>query len=144
MEIRKAEPNDANAIQLISKTLGYKETPLEIARERLQKLLLSTSDKVFVTIKNGEIVGWLHAFITHRVASASFVEIAGLAVSPSHRQQGAGIMLVVQANKWAQENQLTLRVRCNSEREGAHKFYAAIGFLKVKEQYIFERSTTIK
>lgn len=140
MEIRIAEPNDANGIHLISETLGYKETPLEIARERLQNLLLSTSDKVFVAILNDEIVGWLHAFIAHRVAAASFVEIAGLAVSPNHRQQGAGKKLVGEAKKWAQENQLTLRVRCNSEREDAHKFYEAIGFLKIKEQYIFEKT----
>lgn len=140
MEIRTAEPHDANAIQLLSKTLGYKETPLEVARERLQKLLLSTSDKVFVAVLNDEIIGWLHAFIAHRVASASFVEIAGLAVSPNHRQQGAGKMLVTEARKWAQENHLALRVRCNNEREDAHKFYEAIGLIKVKEQYVFEKT----
>jgi len=139
MEIRTAKIQDADAIHAISKSLDYRDTTDSIARERLANVLQSPFDSVVVAITNNVIVGWVHLFIANRVASPSFVEIGGLAVHPDYRKQGIGKRLVIESKK-SLNNNLPLRVRCHSLREDAHKFYAALGFIKVKEQYVFEES----
>jgi len=87
---------------------------------------------------NSQIIGWLHAFLALRVASASFVEIGGISVLSSRRKKGIGRGLIFQAQSWAAESGLALRVRCNSLRGETHRFYGAVGFSRVKEQYVFE------
>ena len=138
--IREATMDDSSHINRLSWSLGYKEVSDDLAKIRLQFALQSSNDKVWVFEKDAQVLGWVHAFIAHRVASATFVEIGGLAVDPLRLKQGVGRMLVEQTKLWAHERKLSLRVRCNSERSETHKFYEAVGFSKTKNQNVFEYS----
>lgn len=79
MEIRLANLQDANAIADVASALGYQSAvSAELARARLERLLLSSDDKVWVAEFNGQLIGWLHAQHAFRAASADFIEILGL------------------------------------------------------------------
>lgn len=136
--IRQAKSDDAKAINRLSVQLGYGEVTDDVARNRIEQLLSSASDKVWVYQVDDEVVGWIHAFIALRVASAPFIEIGGLAVDSTFRKQGVGRRLIEQAQQWADTNQLSLRVRCNALRSDTHLFYKALGFRPSKEQYVFK------
>ncbi len=135
--LRAAELNDAPGIHGISQYLGYGEQSLADAQQALEELLDSPNDMVFVALKDGELVGWIHAFWAQRLASASFYEIGGLVVAPNVRRQGIANALVQEVLTQVDG---TVRVRCNELRTDAHQFYQALGFITNKSQRIFEKS----
>lgn len=139
MEIRLAISNDAKAIADVASALGYQNTVSEErAVKRLEPLLLSSNDKVWVAEFNGQLIGWLHAQHAFRAASADFIEILGLSVSDQVRLKGVGRALVEKAKEWALNEKIVLRVRTNDTRDGAKKFYTALGFSVAKTQSVFQ------
>lgn len=139
--IRLAKPTDTAAIKRVAASLGYSSYSDAIAQARLKALLDSPNDHVWVCEQQGKLIGWIHAFAAHRLASDSFVEIGGLAVASNFRRLGAGAALVQQASQWAFELGLGLRVRSRIDREQASHFYCAQGFTLGKQQQVFELST---
>ena len=139
MDIRLAILKDAKTIAEVASALGYQNTVSEeLAIKRLERLLASSNDKVWVAELNGQLIGWLHAQHAFRAASADFIEILGLSVSDQARLKGAGRALVEQAKAWALSEKITLRVRTNDIRDGAKKFYTALGFSITKAQSVFQ------
>lgn len=141
LAIRCAVTTDAGVISELASSLGYEQVADSIAKQRLDRLINSNLDNVYVAQLENQIVAWLHCFYASRLASDSFYEIAGLVVSPSVRRQGVGRELV----KYAMEQQPgTWRVRCNGERHQAHRFYQSLAFKKAKQQYIFTKQVSVK
>ncbi|WP_219703451.1 GNAT family N-acetyltransferase [Marinomonas lutimaris] len=139
MKIRLANLQDANAIAEVASALGYQNTVSEeLAIKRLERLLASSNDKVWVAEFNGQLIGWLHAQHAFRAASADFIEILGLSVSDQVRLKGAGRALVEKAKEWALNEKITLRVRTNDARDGAKNFYTTLGFMTAKIQSVFQ------
>jgi len=135
--IREAELADCDSINSLSMHLGYDDTTADIAQERLTILLDSSSDWVWVFEDSGNILGWIHIFTAHRLASTTFNEIGGLVVAPTARKQSIGRKLVEFAVIESAKQNLKLQVRCNSRRSETHRFYDHIGFTKVKSQYVY-------
>ncbi len=138
MKIREAKIADFKSIERISVSLGYEKSASQVARERLLNVLNSKQDRLWLAEMNDEIVGWLHAFHTLRIASPALIEIGGIAVSAENRKKGIGWALISMAKEWAAESGLALRARCNSCRHDTHAFYKAVDFIKTKEQYVFD------
>ena len=136
--LRPATIADASAINLLSDSLGYLSGSDEDLASRLELLIDSDRDEVWLAENGLNIVGWIHFFQANRVASASFVEIGGLVVKPDFRNRGIGKSLIEQASLWASAKNLKLRVRTDSRREEAHSFYVSAGFNKLKNQHVFE------
>jgi len=136
--IRTATLADSKSINTLSSHLGYKSTSQEVAEERLRCLLKSTNDKVWLFEESGIILGWVHTFKAHRVASSMFFEIGGLVVDPKTRNKGIGRKLVEFAAKQAEAQNVELRVRCNSQRQEAHQFYEKLVFSSTKTQHVFK------
>ena len=137
INIRCATINDSKSINSLSAHLGYKITSDNIATKRLEYLLESLNDNIWVLEKSNIIVGWIHVFTAHRVASPSFNEIGGLVVDPKERNQGMGRKLVEFVVAESKSRHLEWRVRCNAQREESHLFYEKIGFIKSKTQHVF-------
>ena len=136
--VREAKIDDARVINKLSRHLGYKPLTDNVLTNNLETILTSKSDKLWIFEKENQILGWIHAFSANRVASAAFIEISGMVVSPDARREGIGRRLVHQAKQWAGEQKQNLRVRCNVKREETHKFYESVGFVLSKSQNIFE------
>jgi len=142
IEIREALAEDIEGINIVSAYLGYKPGSIEVARKRLEDIIASDSDYVWVYVEDNEVKGWLHLFVSIRLASSKFAEIGGLVVDESSRRNGIGRKLVEEAIQWSKVNKLTLRVRCNSHRDEANKFYESLGFINIKTQKIHEISSS--
>jgi len=61
---------------------------------RLNKILSSASDTIFVSVEDKTITGWIHVFAALRLESDSFAEICGLVVKEEFRNKGIGKELV--------------------------------------------------
>ena len=136
--IREATLADIEGIHLVSSYLGYKASPEEESQKHLEEILASDCHIVWIYAEENKIKGWLHLFTAVRLASPKFAEIGGLVVDKSCRGSGIGGKLVGKAIQWSKQNELSLRVRCNSEREDANKFYESLGFKSKKLQKVHE------
>lgn len=138
-KIREAQPEDIEQLIQISTSLGYEEMSAEFAKRNISQILNSNTDRIWVYEEEEIIKGWLHIFIALRLASSNFAEIGGLAIKESSRRTGIGRKLVEKAMQWATSNQLPVRVRCNTIRSDANKFYEDVGFIFKKEQRVYEK-----
>lgn len=136
--IRMASLQDSDSINALSLHLGYEIATQLVAEERLQCLIDSPSDNVWIFEDTGIILGWIHVYKAHRLASAAFFEIGGLVVTPEARNKGIGRQLVEFACEQAKNQNIALRVRCNAKRKETHAFYEKIGFIMTKTQYVFQ------
>jgi GNAT superfamily N-acetyltransferase len=138
---RPARIEDCEALARLSTVLGYPSMPEQVAR-RLEAIVENPNHWVCVAVKpQGEIVGWLHARISHLVESDQQVEIGGLVVDESYQGRGVGRRLMERAEAWAREKGCrSVYVRSNVIRQGAHLFYQKLGYSILKTQFAFRKS----
>src|SRR5438270_13437136 len=130
--IEKMRVHQAQAIQRLSIQLGY-ACSLEETQNNIQSITASKNDCAFVAVTANEIIAWVHGFVTYRIESNPFVEIAGLVVDENFRGKGVGKALVNRVKEWSIEAGVaTLRLRSNVKRKEAHRFYEHIGFTVTK------------
>lgn len=140
VSIRLAALEDAAALAGLSTQLGY-ATSEDDARRRLIQVAGNPENVVFVAaLREGRVVGWLHAYLCHLVESDMYAEIGGLVVDQQHRRSGGGRLLMQHAEQWARSKCCkAVSLRSNIIREGAHAFYPSLGYEIVKTQHAFRK-----
>jgi GNAT superfamily N-acetyltransferase len=143
VSMRNAVFEDAAALADLSTTLGYPAATKDV-QERLLPIMTSEDNCVLVVCTgDGSVVAWVHVFLTLRVESDKFAEIGGLVVAEGQRGQGIGGRLMAAAEHWAIGHGVyRMRVRSRSSRSAAHGFYRDLGFTRIKEQEVFEKTLT--
>ncbi|NNG00406.1 MAG: GNAT family N-acetyltransferase [Desulfobacteraceae bacterium] len=76
----------------------------DVAEKRINDILESKTDHLWVFKADNQIKRWIHLFGANRVASDSFAEIGGLVVRSDCRREGIGRKLVERAMQWAETN----------------------------------------
>lgn len=135
--IRTLDTGDAKAVARLAAELGY-PTDAEAVVLRIRRIQQHRDHAAFVAVEDQQPIGWLHLFINYPIESEPCAEIAALVVTKNRRGNGVGRQLLEQAKRWACERALdSLRVRCQSHRQHAHRFYQASGFTEIKIQKVF-------
>jgi GNAT superfamily N-acetyltransferase len=93
--------------------------------------------EVFVAKIDDELIGCINAIIDVRLAAGTTGEIVTLVVLEQYRGMGVGKALVATAEAWLAERVSSIRVRTNSIRDKAHRFYQRAGYQELKTQKIF-------
>lgn len=136
--VREARESDAAWMTPLTAQLGYPATSERIV-QRLRGLP-SGEHGVFVALREGRGLGWLHVAATRALEYEPCAEILGIVVDEAVRGHGAGRALVAAAERWAQAQHLDeIRVRSRVTREAAHRFYAALGYEEWKRQVAFRK-----
>lgn len=139
MNIRPITTEDAPAVAELSRQLGYVFSTEE-TRLAIERITSSGSDAAFVALDEQRVIGWIHVFYTVRLESAPFCEIGGMVVDEQYRGRGVGKQLIAGAELWCADKGINkLRVRSNTKRGDAHRFYLNAGFNESKEQKVFEK-----
>jgi GNAT superfamily N-acetyltransferase len=138
--IRTARESDSAGIADLATQLGYPVRAAEI-RTRLQTLLPSPADVVLVAETEGsELAGWLHGTVSQPLESGPRAEITGLVVAASWQRRGVGRALLQHLEQWAGRQGVSqVVVRCQTRRQEAHEFYAALGYQPAKTQTVFRK-----
>ena len=135
--VREMTAKDAEAVNLLSKQLGY---PLSIA-ETLQNINIVLQNKnhtAFVAEYENKIVGWIGASQSIMIEVMPHCEINGLVTDEHHRGMGIGKLLIEKVKQWAKgKGNDKIGLRCNVIRTEAHLFYAHLGFKEIKQQKNF-------
>ena len=139
--IRECALKDCESIYLLNKNdLGY-DFPIEETAKRLEMILKSENDKIFVAECDGKVIGYIHACDYDVIYAPSMKNILGLAVDSDYRMLGAGKALLTAAENWARETGCEgIRLCSGAQRKGAHEFYKKCGYICSKEQLNFKKN----
>lgn len=140
VEIREAIPEDAQAISLLNEfQMGYKYSITE-TREKIVQLSSGKTDKIFVAVMDGNVVGYVHANDYDTLYIPRMKNILGIAVDEDYKHQGIGHMLMNAVEAWAKEsNAKGIRLVSGITRTTAHKFYENCGFSEGKQQINYKK-----
>ncbi len=140
VNIRKAMMADAQAIQTLNKNdLGY-DYPLTEVKKKLDFILASDQDFIFVAEINQEVVGYIHLRRYELTYAPSLMDIMGIAVSKDYRRQGVGTALLEHSETWAKSYDVKgIRLVSSETRIDAHAFYQRLGYTGNKKQINFKK-----
>ena len=137
--VRLARVKDAGRIAELATQLGY-PTTLEQMRRRLSQVGQTEERAVYVAVRDGRVVGWIHVCVRPLVQVDRAAEIEGLVVDEACRGQGIGRLLIRQIEQWVGEKGCdTIYVRSNIICEGAHVFYQELGYENIKTSLTFRK-----
>jgi len=138
--LRRALDSDAEELARLTSQLGYPSSQAVI-RARLARMLPSSNDCLLVVESSaGELMGWIHGFLSQFLESDYRVEIGGLIVDDRCRRKGIGRQLVRAVEVWASERgAVELSVRCREDRAESHRFYESLSFKHRKTQRVFRK-----
>lgn len=138
LQIRKWKPEDAEQFVQLTVEWGY-ETTLEQVQTQLKRINELDKAEVFTAEADGIVVGRILVVEHVSLRSEVFAEVLGLVVSHDFRQKGIGTALIERAKEWSREKGFKMmRLRTNTKRKVANKFYPEIGFKLEKVQNVYE------
>ena len=129
IDVRKASPEDADAIARLMVCLGY-PTTTEQMRTRLETIALDPAYGTFVAIMKGETVGMAGVCICPLYEQDNPAgRIVALCIDPNSRRSGAGTILVEHAEQWLRDRGvMVILVNSGTNRRDAHAFYGRRGY----------------
>lgn len=131
IRIRAAKLSDAPGLAALMCELGYETTSDEM-RMRLQPIVRDERYSTFVANIGNELCGIIgtltHVSYEHNDPSG---KIVALVVSKKRRRSGVGRALIAVAEKhFAKRSVTRVTLTTRFEREDAHRFYEALGYLR--------------
>ena len=140
-EIRECQMDDYESIHKLNcDEMGYR-VPIDMTKQKLNQIIKSERDKVFVATVSGTVVGYVHANDYDVIYAPHMKNIMGIAVSSEYKRQGIGKALLFAVEQWAKESgAFAVRLVSGSRRTGAHDFYRHCGYKPEKEQINFKKS----
>ena len=132
--IRECQLKDHQDIYELNKNeLGYDHS-LSLTKNKLQKLLASSSDKIFVAVIHDRVIGYVHASDYDVIYMDHLKNIMGIAVCKDYQHQGIGRKLLYAVEKWARETHAAgVRLVSGETRTEAHQFYQICGYAANKK-----------
>ena len=138
LKTRSAALEDAGSIADLAAQLGYPSSAETVAL-RMRRYLGNDDERIIVAELDGSVVGWTSVALVDHFYTPLYAEISGLIVDEKRRGYGIGALLLEEAKAWAKARGVdTLRLRANALRKDAHRFYLREGFIKSKEQFVFD------
>jgi N-acetylglutamate synthase-like GNAT family acetyltransferase len=137
MEIREAIIDDIKSIQELSLQLGY-NYPIKKMKLKLNQILNNPEHIILIALKNNQVIGYIHVEIYRVLYADDLLNILGIVVDKSCRNQGVGTTLLKSTEKLSIKlNCRGIRANSGASREKAHLFYKRNGFDNEKDQKRF-------
>lgn len=134
--------SDIIAVHALVRELGYEASPEDV-RERFTALSANPAHAVFVSrAEDGLAIGFAHVCRDlETLLSEAQALLESLVVSSEVRGRGIGQELLAAAENWARSQGFAmLRLRSNTKRQDAHRFYLREGYALQKTSLVFSKS----
>lgn len=138
IKIRECQIDDYVSIYRINKEcMGY-DYPLDKTKEKIDQIVNSQKDKIYIAEINQQVVGYIHACDYDLIYMEPLKNIMGIAVDSKYQRMGIGRQLLEAIEKWAKETGAAgVRLVSGESRYEAHLFYQSCGYCFVKNQKNF-------
>jgi ribosomal protein S18 acetylase RimI-like enzyme len=129
--IRPTEAGDEAALAKLMTQLGYPSSEPEM-RSRLKVIGRNSHFMTFVAVEDGEVCGMIGlGFFPSFEHNDHTGIILALSIEENSRRNGIGRQLVAASEDFFRvKNVRRVIVNTRLEREGAHRYYEALGFTK--------------
>ncbi len=136
--IRHAVESDLPALRPLLEQLGY---PLDAATLLARFRAFADARGVTLLALTGDrVVGLASAIARPDLLTPTLAELQGLVVAPELRGGGIGAKLLAAVEAWARDAGLAgITVGTRVERERAHKFYEANGYVLAKQWRVYRK-----
>ncbi|HLW80584.1 MAG TPA: GNAT family N-acetyltransferase [Candidatus Acidoferrales bacterium] len=140
LRVRSATFADAPQLAALAGQLGYASTSAQVSA-RFHEILQEREHVILVAERAGNLLaGYIEVFPFRTIGADPRIEIASLVVDESCRSQGAGRLLMEQAESWGRVNGFKeAGLRSNVIRDRAHSFYEKLGYRVNKTQKSFRK-----
>jgi len=132
---RPALEKDLTTLAALITELGYETTPTAM-KSRIAEIRANQGE-ILVAELDQEVIGCINMIIDIRLAEGKAGEIVSLIVTQKCQGLGIGKGLVCSAEQWLLHRCDRIRVRANTLRSEAHRFYQSLGFTAIKAQQVF-------
>jgi GNAT superfamily N-acetyltransferase len=140
VSVRRLVADDAEEVAALSGQLGYGANADQI-RRKLEAITYDKDRIALGAVVEGRLFGWIDAAVERHLQSDDVVDIGGLVVRDDARGMGIGKRLCEEIEEWTRAKGIgRVRVRSQTKREDAHRFYLRDGYEKVKTCLVFEKS----
>lgn len=127
LSICPAVSEDADAIAALNESCFGIRFPAEKVKKQLARLILLPTERVFVAVYRGRLIGFAHASSVWRTDCAPYKEIRAIAVEKEYRRKGVGRALWQAVEEWATEEHCETVVAVVGGSRSAQAFCAACG-----------------
>ena len=136
--LRAAMPSDSEAIaRIVREELGYAADPTLVAEVIAGR---AAGSRVLVAESGGEVLGFAHAGSRDSLYKGRIAELYSLAVRGDAQGSGIGSALVAEVERlYKAEGCAQIILGSRVEREAAHRFYEARGYLREKTHARFAK-----
>ena len=140
MEIVKMTSNDLSQVSALATQLGYTSSMTDITA-RFDSISNDPCYALFVAKSEMDVLGFIQVNMEPvSILIDARVDIAALVVKEECRGNGIGQKLLVQAENWAKSQGISIvRVRSNTKRSDAHRFYMREGYTISKVSNIYSK-----
>jgi GNAT superfamily N-acetyltransferase len=137
---KEFETKYAEQVSSLLNQLGYHIASDELP-DRIYSIRENGRGTVFLALEEEKVLGCIHTMIVSRLAEGTCGEVVSLVVDEFARGKGIGRFLLDESINWLRARKQTkVRIRCNTIREEAHKFYSHLGYTEKKSQKVFEKN----
>jgi len=121
----------------LAEQLGY--PCLEnVVKERIKSYINNNKCRILVAEIEGKVVGWASLDLIQHFYIDPFVEISGFVVDENYRNRGIGREIIKEIEVWTKIKKCKIvRLKTNTKRIDAHRFYENNGFKNLKEQIVY-------
>ncbi|OFZ49365.1 MAG: hypothetical protein A2381_18715 [Bdellovibrionales bacterium RIFOXYB1_FULL_37_110] len=132
--------NDLSQVSALATQLGYTSSMTDITA-RFDSISNDPSYALFVAKSEMDVLGFIQVNMEPvSILIDARVDIAALIVKEECRGNGIGQKLLVHAENWAKGQGISIvRVRSNTKRSDAHRFYMREGYTISKVSNIFSK-----
>lgn len=140
MQVTEMQQDDIEQVTLLASQLGYPCTQEDL-RRRFEKIRPLSSHAVLVAKEGERVLGWIHFTIeTLSLLGEPRADVSGLVVDENCRGKGVGKALLQAGEAWAKSRGLSIvRIRTNTKRTDAHRFYGREGYAIQKSWHLFTK-----
>jgi N-acetylglutamate synthase-like GNAT family acetyltransferase len=135
--IRPATMDDVPALASLATYLGY-PTSEAAMRERMRSIIADANYETLVAETDGRVIGY--AGMTWKwswVEDERRGELLSLVVDPEARGRGVGEALMAASEEWMRAHGAgAVHLTTALHRDGAHRFYARIGYARTGHRYV--------
>jgi GNAT superfamily N-acetyltransferase len=131
MQVRRAEPRDAEVIEGLHRELVPGDRNITVAPQRLALLEQDAHNHLLVSEHAGAVCGtaFLTICLDPMYGFLPYAVLENVVVLAEAREQGAGRALLAEAERIAREQRCTkLMLLSSAARRGAHAFFARLGY----------------
>ena len=135
--IRPAMSSDSEACAALLGELGY-PAPSEFVCDKLKRLTGRESDRVFVAVDGGKVVGFVSCHIMPLIHRAeNLCRVTALVVAAGHRRRNIGRRLMQGVEACARDSGCgRVEITSGEMRQGAHIFYEHIGYHEASRRFL--------